>query len=311
MWIEIFRGGEQTNSNGVTKTFTETELNNIVEVYNRKVAKNKTFEAPLVLGHPKTDEPAFGWVKKIEKRGEKIFAQVKQVNKEVKELVQKALYKKVSISLYPDMMLKHVGLLGATSPAVKGLENVKFNENNSDEKISEVNSKVSDNEFFKEKRILEDKVTSLQEQVKKMKMNDELNKLKVEVFKKLGFSYQFETSDLASEFEDRIEKLYLSYEGKNELEFSENLKNFSLMIVDFSKEQKGSMIDEFTDNSNFNEELTESFSQKFSQVFEKNKTENEQIYLNAEPEKLALHNKILDLSRAKNMSYEDAFLLVE
>ena len=56
------------------------------------------------------------------------MAYVDQVHDSVVDAVQAGAYKKVSIALYPDGLLRHVGLLGATPPAVKGLTPVRFAE---------------------------------------------------------------------------------------------------------------------------------------------------------------------------------------
>jgi hypothetical protein len=44
------------------------------------------------------------------------------------EEVRSGKYKRISMALYPDMMLRHIGFLGAAAPAVKGLQTVKFTE---------------------------------------------------------------------------------------------------------------------------------------------------------------------------------------
>jgi len=83
--------------------------------------------APIVIGHPKTDDPAFGWIDRVFREGKTLFAEVTEVAKEFREAVNQGFYKKRSISLYPDLTLKHVGFLGAMPPAVKGLADIKFN----------------------------------------------------------------------------------------------------------------------------------------------------------------------------------------
>ena len=58
--IEIFKAGSWTSAEGQTIRFTERDLQRTAAAYDP--AK---FDAPLVLGHPKTDDPAYGWVKQI------------------------------------------------------------------------------------------------------------------------------------------------------------------------------------------------------------------------------------------------------
>jgi len=47
---------------------------------------------------------------------------------EFKDWVKRGLYKKISVALYPDLGLRHIGFLGATPPAVKGLKQATFSE---------------------------------------------------------------------------------------------------------------------------------------------------------------------------------------
>jgi hypothetical protein len=123
-WIEVFKTGTHTSGNGVVKTYTEDDLASIANTYNLQ----KVHEAPLVLGHPTTDDPAYGWTKELKTAGNKLLAFVDQVSEKIVDAVKSGEYKKVSIALYPDGLLRHVGLLGATPPAVKGLANVQFAE---------------------------------------------------------------------------------------------------------------------------------------------------------------------------------------
>jgi hypothetical protein len=43
-------------------------------------------------------------------------------------VVKQGLFKKRSVSLYPDMTLRHVGFLGAVPPSIKGLADIQFKE---------------------------------------------------------------------------------------------------------------------------------------------------------------------------------------
>lgn len=124
--IEVFKSGTHTDSEGDTREWTKEDLELIVKTYNERLASDEGSEAPVVKGHPETDDPAFGWVKELKLFEDKVIA-VTELNKDFVEEVKDELYKKVSIALYPDLMLRHLGFLGAAQPAVKGLEPVKFN----------------------------------------------------------------------------------------------------------------------------------------------------------------------------------------
>lgn len=130
-WIEVFKEGTQTSSSGITREYTGADLDTIVAMYNGQDAH----EAPLVIGHPETDDPAWGWVKELKHVGTKLMAFVDAVKDEVVESVESGQYKKVSIALYPNMLLRHIGLLGAAPPAVKGLAPIAFAESEFDEYV--------------------------------------------------------------------------------------------------------------------------------------------------------------------------------
>jgi len=125
MWFEIFKAGTHQDSAGNERTWSEEDLDTIVSKYNPSC-----HEAPIVIGHPKDNAPAWGWVEGLKREGTRLLAKAKDVVPEFKEMVNKGLFKKRSISLYPDFTLRHVGFLGAIPPAVKGLADVQFSEDN-------------------------------------------------------------------------------------------------------------------------------------------------------------------------------------
>ncbi len=121
-WFEIFRTGTHTDSAGNERTWTEADLDAIVAKYDPA----NGHEAPIVIGHPKDNAPAFGWIESLKRVGSTLMAKPKQVIPEFAEMVKKGLFKKRSMSLYKNMTLRHVGFLGAQPPAVKGLADIQF-----------------------------------------------------------------------------------------------------------------------------------------------------------------------------------------
>ncbi|MEO7957882.1 MAG: hypothetical protein ABIW76_14440 [Fibrobacteria bacterium] len=121
MKIEIFRAGTQTDSAGVSRDWTEADLDTIASSYDPK-----NHEAPICLGHPKDNAPAWGWVKSVSREGSRLFAEIGDLVSEFSTMLDKKMFKKRSISLYPDLKLRHVAFLGAQPPAVKGLEDFAF-----------------------------------------------------------------------------------------------------------------------------------------------------------------------------------------
>ncbi len=124
MRIPFFRTGTHTAMNGTVVSVDGAELDRRITLYNEQTSH----EAPLVIGHPSINGPAFGWVEKLEREGDMAYAETRDEQPEFVDLVKRGLYKKVSASFYPDGLLRHVGFLGATPPAVKGLPAVQFGE---------------------------------------------------------------------------------------------------------------------------------------------------------------------------------------
>lgn len=118
-WIEIFKTGTHTDGHGRTKTYTEADLDRIVRTYDPNM-----HEAPIVIGHPKDNAPAYGWVGGLKRVGQVLLFKARQVIPEFAEMVRSGLFKKRSISLYPGGSLRHIGFLGALPPAVKGLRDI-------------------------------------------------------------------------------------------------------------------------------------------------------------------------------------------
>ena len=130
--IQIFKAGRRIAENGTAYDITAADVLECAECYDPT-----KHEAPLVIGHPKTDDPAWGWAEKLkaDTAGE-LYANFKEVDDGVKGLVNAKRYKKVSASFYPPAhpanpvpgkwYLRHVGLLGAVPPSVKGMGAVSF-----------------------------------------------------------------------------------------------------------------------------------------------------------------------------------------
>lgn len=120
-WIEIARTGRFTDMSGREVEITRSALERLAST---DLAASP---APLVIGHPKTNAPAYGWVDGLKVAGEKLLARFRQVPEQVKELVRQDRYKRVSMSASGKLdRLVHVGLLGAAAPAIDGLAPVEM-----------------------------------------------------------------------------------------------------------------------------------------------------------------------------------------
>jgi len=123
-WIELFRAGNY----GDKGEYSERDLDQIVANYNPSF-----HEAPVVIGHPANDLPAWGWVDSLKRVGGTLLGKLKQVQPAFEEMVQQGLFKKRSIGLYhtdKGLALRHVGFLGAQPPEIKGLTDVRFSAGN-------------------------------------------------------------------------------------------------------------------------------------------------------------------------------------
>lgn len=132
--IHVFKAGDQTSAQGVQRTFSPEDLQQVVDTYDSSI-----HEAPLVIGHQGDNDslPSFGWIQGFQRQGSNLYADVSFTDA-AKELVKNGHYRKVSISFYsPDSQInphkgkwsaRHLALLGASPPAVKGLEPFSFNE---------------------------------------------------------------------------------------------------------------------------------------------------------------------------------------
>ncbi len=147
MWIEIFKTGKQTDSKGKQETYSREDLCNIADKYNAN-SQERAFQAPVVVGHPKTDDPAMGWVEKLAMRGDKLLAKLTKMDCNFLQDLSKGRFRKVSIALNSDNTLRHVGFLGAAQPAVKGLNTDFYNED--DQNYSEFEAN-----FYSEKEYQE------------------------------------------------------------------------------------------------------------------------------------------------------------
>ncbi len=131
--IQIFRPGRHVAMSGDVLEFTEADLAACAAAYDP--AKH---EAPIVVGHPKLDAPAYGWAKSLAFAGAPgtLEAEPHQVEPAFGEMVAAGRFKKVSASFFSPSSpqnpvpgvwyLRHIGFLGAQPPAVKGLRAPEF-----------------------------------------------------------------------------------------------------------------------------------------------------------------------------------------
>ena len=131
--LEILKAGSFTATGGAHVHFSEADLRAIVTAYDPSILK-----APLVIGHPTLDAPAYGYVKSLSFANGKLLAEPAQVDVQFSEMVNSGRYLSLSASFYTpgapgnprpgSYYLRHVGFLGAWPPAVKGLASPAFSD---------------------------------------------------------------------------------------------------------------------------------------------------------------------------------------
>ncbi len=129
--FEIFRSGTHTSNEGAALTYGEADLAAIAAAYDPA-----HYQAPICVGHPKTDAPAYGWIDGLSVKGDRLVASPGDVDAEFADLVRAKRYKAISAAFFTPQApnnptpgkwhLRHVAFLGGASPAVKGLKPVEF-----------------------------------------------------------------------------------------------------------------------------------------------------------------------------------------
>lgn len=341
--FEIFSTGTHTASNGVTKTYTEDDLDHIVEKYN-----TSDHTAPIVIGHPKSNAPAWGWIDKVYRKGKTIFAKPKDLVKDFVDAVKEKKFLKRSISLTPDGLLNHVGFLGAAVPAVKGLADVEFNaeddlldfeidsetlqeEIEQDEEAAEQNDKAENSDSLPpenkngaddQKNFLDNLTNSLSDAISELQEYLSLAKNNSE--------FQSDTDEELKQLQDRMSDLRTKIDIAN----FELLLNEKVSYGYLTPAMKAKVLDILKYFSNLNYSETDSSSLtsdiqnmfldflestpkylEFEEVATKEEVETKPDDpsfddFDLDPESSALHSDILALSNKENISYEEAFQIL-
>ncbi len=254
MKLEIFKVGKHTSSNGITKNYTLDDLDNIVS--------NHSEPTPIVVGHPKTDSPAFGWIKSLFVKDESLFAEASDIVPEFLELVKQKIYPNRSASFTSNedgtLQLKHVGFLGGTLPAVKGLEAIQFNSEDKletfefalnliieqTEPIEKNEDEVIPKEEEPKQKDFSEVITSLQDQMKKL----------TEFVETIQPSKRIELSEMQTKIDELNIKLDAAYYQRNvqdKIDFSSLTPAIKTKLetllgyfesLDFSEEQNNKIV---------------------------------------------------------------------
>ena len=124
--IHCFKPGRHVAMSGEAISFAQSDLAATAGAYDPAL-----HEAPLVIGHPTLDAPAYGWVGGLKLAKTGLEAAPRKVDPAFAAAVESGHLGKVSAAFYAPnaannpvpgvYYLRHIGFLGAASPAVKGL----------------------------------------------------------------------------------------------------------------------------------------------------------------------------------------------
>ncbi len=113
-WIDICRAGTWRDIAGREVAIDEARLDRIV-------AEHAAADpAPVVVGHPEADAPAYAWIDGLRRVGDRLQATLRDIAPAFREAVEAGHYAGRSIALQGDT-LRHLGFLGGRAPAVPGL----------------------------------------------------------------------------------------------------------------------------------------------------------------------------------------------
>lgn len=121
-WIEVFKAGTHTDSEGRSCTFSTADL-------DQMVANVSLGKPPAVLGHPKHDEPAYAWAA-LKRDGDSLYAKFTDIHPAFEAGVDSGAYRNRSIKAVKDKQhgwrCVHIGFLGAVPPAIDGLKPLQY-----------------------------------------------------------------------------------------------------------------------------------------------------------------------------------------
>lgn len=324
MKFEIFKTGTHTSDKGIEKDYSLDDLNFIAQSY-----KPEEDEAPIVIGHPVDNSPAYGWVSSLTVTEDgKLVADAPddKLHPDFLSAVKEGRYKKRSISLNPEGKLRHVGFLGGAAPAVKGLADIQFSQPSS----TIIEFDIEEQSKQSKAQVPNHKDNESIETINVDNITDQLNQLS-ETIKQLNNNFsEKQNADLTAKFNSLSNEINSLKSKINKSEFESLLdnklgagsltpaiKDNLLAVSNFAASQNFSAdfsADKF--NKDLNVLLTslvnsfpkvihyESFAEK--PEYESDKLTDEFANYSVDAEAKALHNKALAMSKKENITYLNA-----
>lgn len=328
MKFEIFKTGSHTSDKGIQKEYSLDDLNFIAMSYNPAVD-----EAPIVIGHPSDNSPAYGWISSLEVSEDgKLVADAddEKINPEFLSALKDGSYKKRSISLTPEGKLRHVGFLGGAAPAVKGLADIQFSQPSST--VIEFELDSSNNEAIESKQSEDPDLSGQSSNENKSfdKITNQLNEIN-QTIQQLNTNFSgSQNNELSTKFNQLSNEISSLKSKINKSEF-ESLLNEKLGVGSLTPAIKDKIlaVSNFAEAQNFSSDFSqdkfnkdlnhlltdlvnsfpkviyfENFAEK--PEFESDKLTDEFANYSVDSESKALHSKALALSKKENITYLNA-----
>lgn len=340
MKLEIFKVGKHTSSNGVTKNYTLDDLNQIIT--------NHSEPTPIVVGHPKDNSPAFGWIKSLFLKGESLFAEASDIVPEFLDLLKQKIYKNRSVSLKTnadgELFLNHVAFLGGALPAVKGLEELNLSADDSelfdfDFSESELLEMFSVEEELKDKQEslsqnsqpeprnsqdFTDEISNLKSVVSDLKseFNEVLKTVKDKTNTAENLSAFSEMQTKIDELNIKLDAAYFQRSIQDKLDFSSLTPAIKTKLekllgyfesLDFSTDENSNIIADFQELSDLIQPFqTDEVLKKveFEKSVTKNNLNNEFSEMNIDKDSLKLFNEATHYAKENEVSFSDAVRLL-
>lgn len=292
MEIEVFRAGTFADSNGKTREYSIADLEKIADTYNKRLQADSSNIAPVVKGHPKDNAPALAWTSYLKCEGDKLIAGIRDVDANFMQELEAGRYKKISISLFPDLMLRHIGFLGAATPAVSGLEPADFIESYSNTTLP-VDREIN---YAQEMQEMKTKLLEYQRDLAEYQRNDRIKEYKDYCQNITKASSNNALNEIIEKEMPEIMNLAYTYDEytKSEGKYLQQIKNFAEKIA--RTQLLASIADEINTTPN-------------SQNTYSNYTTTS--YTRLDNEKLQIHNKAMEIINSNpKISYEQALDMI-
>lgn len=127
-WIPFFRTGKHKDSKGRESYWSPAQIDSAVAHFN-SLSPDEKQKRPLTISHPDNNLPVMGFVEKLQRIGDTLYALPGEVAEGFKSLVNLGALPERSISFFSDGTVNHFGFLPqGERAAVQGLGTFNFSQ---------------------------------------------------------------------------------------------------------------------------------------------------------------------------------------